>query len=78
MPGLINAGSGMLAKLPDRAIMPVLKMQTPGLPLFSPIAPTVGMPDSVVDRTSLYAGETVLRMISVISARQAVTDLAPR
>ena len=78
MPELINAGSGMLAKLPDRAIMPVLKMQTPGLPLFSPIAPTVGMPDSVVDRTALYAGETVLRMTSVISAHQAVTDLAPR
>ena len=78
VPGLINAGSGMLAKLPDRAIMPVLKMLTPGLPLFSPIAPTVGMPDSVVDRTALYAGDTVLRMTSVISARQAVTDLAPR
>jgi nitronate monooxygenase len=78
VPGLINAGSGILAKLPDRAIMPVLRMQTPGLPMFSPIAPTIGMPDSVVDRTALYAGETVLRMTSVISARQAVTDLAPR
>jgi len=36
------------------------------------------MPDSAVDRTALYAGETVLRMTSVISARQAVTDLTPR
>jgi|SRR6476620_3615153 len=43
-----------------------------------PIAPTIGMPDSAVDRTALYAGETVLRMTSVISARQAVTDLTPR
>jgi nitronate monooxygenase len=78
VPRLINAGSGMLAKLPDRAITPVLGMQRPGLPLFSPIAPTIGMPDSVVDRTALYAGETVLRMTSVISAQQAVTELTPR
>jgi nitronate monooxygenase len=77
-PGLINAGSRMLTKLPDRAIMPVARLQTPALPMFSPIAPTVGMPDSAVDRTALYAGETVLRMTSVISARQAVTDLAPK
>ncbi len=27
---------------------------------------------------ALYAGETVLRMTSVIPARQAVTELAPR
>jgi nitronate monooxygenase len=78
VPGLINAGSGMLARLPDRMIMPVVRMQTPALPIFSPIAPTIGMPDRVVDRTALYAGETVLRMTSVISARQAVTDLTPR
>ncbi len=77
-PRLINSGSGVLARLSDRAIAPLLRMQTPALPLFSPIAPTVGMPDSVVDRTALYAGETVLRMTSVISARQAVTDLTPR
>jgi hypothetical protein len=29
-----------------------------------------------VDRTALYAGESVLRMDSVISARQAVAELA--
>jgi len=77
-PRMINACSGLLAKLPDRAIMPVVKTQTPSLPMFSPIAPTIGMPESAVERTALYAGETVLRMTSVISARQAVTDLAPR
>jgi len=76
-PRLINAGSSLLAKLPDRAIMPVLRKQRPSVPMFSPIAPTIGMPESAVDRTALYAGETVLRMTSVISARQAVTDLAP-
>ena len=45
--------------------------------MFSPIAQPIGMPDSPVDRTALYAGETVLRMTSVISARHAVTDLTP-
>jgi nitronate monooxygenase len=77
-PRLINARSGVLAKLPTRATMPVLGMQRPGLPVFSPVAPTIGMPDSVVDRTALYAGETVLRLTSVISAQQAVAELTPR
>ena len=77
-PRLITARSGVLAKLPDRATMSVLAMQTPRLPAFSPIAPTVGMPDSVVDRAALYAGETVLRLTSVISAQQAVAELTPR
>jgi hypothetical protein len=76
-PRIVNAGSGLLARLPDRAAGSVLGMQTPWLPLFSPVAPTVGMPDSSVDRAALYAGETVLRITSVISARQAVAELAP-
>jgi hypothetical protein len=46
--------------------MAVLRMQTLSLPMFSPIAPTIGMPESAVERTALYAGETVLRMTSVI------------
>ena len=77
-PRLINARSRLLAKLPDRAIMPVLGMQTPRLPVFSPVAPTAGMPDSLVDRAALYAGETVLRLTSVISAGEAVAELTPR
>ena len=76
-PRLINAGSAVLARLPDRAVASVMRMQTPRVPLFSPIAPTAQMPDSSVDRAALYAGESALRMGSVISARQAVSDLAP-
>ncbi|GAC1635587.1 MAG: hypothetical protein NVS4B6_02660 [Mycobacterium sp.] len=78
LPALINSASAVLARLPDRAMMPVTRMQRPALPMFSPIAPTIGMPDFAVDRTALYAGETVLKMTSVISAAQAVTDLTPR
>ena len=73
-PRLINARSAVLARLP--ATSSVLRMQTPRLPFFSPIAPTVGMPASAVDRAACYAGQTALRMTSVLSARQAVTDLA--
>jgi hypothetical protein len=34
------------------------------------------MSASSVDRTALYAGESVLRMTKVTSAREAVADLA--
>jgi nitronate monooxygenase len=77
MPRILNARSGLLARLPERAAGSVVNIQTPRLPLFSPVAPTLGMPDSAVDRAALYAGETVLRITSVISAGQAVAALAP-
>lgn len=76
-PRLVNALSSPLARLPDRAAASVMSLQKPTLPLFSPVAPTVDMPESSVDRTALYAGETVLRIDSVISAREAVAELSP-
>ena len=76
-PRLINARSGVLATLPGHAVASVLRVQSPRLPLFFPAAPTVGMPDSYVDRAALYAGDSCLRMSSVIGAGQAVRDLAP-
>jgi nitronate monooxygenase len=71
----ITRGSAILAKLP--ATTAAVKLQNPRLPMFSPIAPTAGMPASAVDRTACYAGESALRMTSVTSARQAVADLSP-
>ncbi|ODQ95508.1 NAD(P)H-dependent flavin oxidoreductase [Mycolicibacterium holsaticum] len=76
-PRLVNALSSPLARLPDRAAASVMSLQKPALPLFSPVAPTVDIPESSVDRTALYAGETVLRIDSVISAREAVAELWP-
>jgi hypothetical protein len=35
------------------------------------------MPDSSVDSGALYAGDTALRISDIISAQQAVNDLAP-
>ena len=71
----ITRGSAFLAKLPPTTS--ALKLQSPRLPWFSPIAPTIGMPASVVDRAACYAGQSALRMTSVTSARQALMDLSP-
>ena len=71
----ITRGSAFLAKFPPTTS--ALKLQSPRLPWFSPIAPTVGMPASAVDRAACYAGQSALRMTSVTSARQALMDLSP-
>ncbi|MGV0835902.1 NAD(P)H-dependent flavin oxidoreductase [Mycolicibacterium thermoresistibile] len=76
VPQLINARSGLVARLGDVPPERIVRWQTPRLPLFSPAAPTRAMPAAWVDRTALYAGESVRRMGSVISARDAVAELA--
>jgi nitronate monooxygenase len=76
LPELINARSAAVARLGNLSPYIIVRSQTPRLPVFCPAAPVKQMPASVVDRTALYAGESVLRMDSVISARQAVADLA--
>jgi nitronate monooxygenase len=73
---LINEHSGVVAKLGDIGPEWIVRLQTPKLPLFTPSAPTRGMPDSFIDRAALYAGETVLRITSVVSAREALAELA--
>jgi nitronate monooxygenase len=51
--------------------------QRPGIPLFTPALPVVGMPDQAADSTALYAGETVSRLHDIIPAAQAVAQLTP-
>jgi NAD(P)H-dependent flavin oxidoreductase YrpB (nitropropane dioxygenase family) len=77
VPRSINAVSGLLAKLPDRGASAVIRVQRPALPLFTPAAPTVDMPDASVDTMALYAGQSVSRITTVISAREAVAALSP-
>lgn len=77
-PRLINAPSAAVAKLGSFSPYLIVRTQTPRLPLFSPVAPVKQMPASWVDRTALYAGESALRMTSVMSAREAVDELAGR
>jgi nitronate monooxygenase len=76
-PRIINTVSGPLAKLPDRRASSMVGRQRPAVPLFTPAAPIVGMPDSAVDTMALYAGQSVARITTVISARQAVAELSP-
>jgi NAD(P)H-dependent flavin oxidoreductase YrpB (nitropropane dioxygenase family) len=52
--------------------------QRTGLPFFTPALPLEGMSADTVERSALYAGETVRRVHEVISAAQAVSRLAAR
>jgi NAD(P)H-dependent flavin oxidoreductase YrpB (nitropropane dioxygenase family) len=69
--------SGPLGRaVPLAALGALGARQRPGVPLFSPSLPVAGMPDPSVDRTALYAGETVARLNEVIPAARAVDQLA--
>jgi len=77
LPAALNAGSRWLAVLGYFDAGALIRFQSPRLPVFTPLAPLNGMPDSSVDTGALYAGDTALRISEVISAQQAVSDLAP-
>ena len=77
LPAALNAGSRWLAVLGYFDAGSLIRVQSPGLPLFTPLAPLKGMPDSSVNAGALYAGDTALRIDELIPAQQAVNDLAP-
>ena len=60
--------------MPKQPRMP--NMQRPWLPLFGPSSPLAGMPARTADASPLYAGETALRIGSVVPAARAVGLLA--
>ena len=62
--------------LPVRAVAGMVKTQNPLVPIFGPATAMAGMPDRLVDATPLYAGETALRIDSVLPAAEAVRRLA--
>lgn len=45
------------------------------IPLFSPALPLAGIPAESVERTALYAGETLHRIDTVLPAGEAVATL---
>lgn len=61
--------------LPLSALDPLAAGQRVSIPLFSPALPLAGMPAQSVDRTALYAGETLHRIDTVIPAEEAVARL---
>lgn len=77
-PAALNGTSALLARLPTPGAESVLRLQRPILPMFTPLAPTKGMPDIWVDRAALYAGESGLQINDVTSAREAVAELSGR
>jgi hypothetical protein len=77
VPAALNASSRWLSVFGYFDAGPLIRLQSPRLPILTPLAPLTGMPDSSVDSGALYAGETALRIGDVISAQQAVNDLAP-
>lgn len=70
--------SGPLTRLlPLSASGNLAALQRVSLPLYTPALPLVGMKAGVVDRSALYAGETMHRLKDVIPAADAVSQLAP-
>lgn len=67
----------LLCRLPASAADALSAVQRPWIPLFGPAAPVVGMPDSRLDATALYAGETATRLSKLTSAAEAVAELSP-
>ena len=64
------------SRLPQSLAARMIHLQRPWLPLFGPSAPLEGMPARTVDAGPLYAGETALRIDSVVPAAEAVKLLA--
>jgi nitronate monooxygenase len=73
--GRISAPLGRLTPLD--AMGRLMALQRPALPLFTPALPLSGMSPDTVERSALYAGETVSRLHDVIPAAEAVARLAP-
>lgn len=78
LPAALNAISRPLSALGYFDAGPLMRLQSPALPLFTPLAPVAGVPDSRLDSAALYAGETALRIGELTSAGQAVAELNPR
>lgn len=78
LPAALNAASRPLSALGYFDAGPLMRLQSPALPFFTPLAPVAGVPDSWLDSAALYASETALRIGELTSAEQAVADLAPR
>ena len=56
---------------------PPTSWQRPGVPFLSPLAPTAGAPERLLEAAPLYAGETVARIGEIGSAGALVRELAP-
>ncbi|MGH3608982.1 MAG: NAD(P)H-dependent flavin oxidoreductase, partial [Pseudonocardiaceae bacterium] len=63
--------------LPLGALDTIVAVQRVAVPLYTPALPLTGMNVAVVDRSALYAGETIHRIRDILPAAEAVARLAP-
>jgi nitronate monooxygenase len=77
LPTAVNAAGRWLSVLGYLDAAALIRLQSAAVPVFTPLAPLRGMPDSSVDCGALYAGESGLRIGELVSARQAVHQLVP-
>jgi len=79
LPAVFNAASAPLGRvITDPMVAAFPRLQRARLPLLSPTPPLAGMRATAVENTPLYAGESALRIGSIVSAAEAVGLLADR
>lgn len=71
-----RASSPLGRALPLGALGTIISLQYTALPFFTPALPLAGMSAGLVDRSALYAGETIHRIHDIIPAAEAVKQLA--
>ena len=74
---LQRASAPALARMPMSWQARLAAQQTPGRPLFGPVAATVGAPASLLEAGPLYAGECISRISDIRPAGDLVRELAP-
>lgn len=78
LPARISTLSAPVGRVITDAMVEALpRIQRARLPLMSPVPPLVGAATATVEATPLYAGESALRIDSVVPAAQAVAGLTP-
>lgn len=79
LPALLNRASAPISPLVNDALIAWLpRLQRTWLPMLAPAPPLFGLPATVVNSTPLYAGESALRMSTILTAKAAVDLLAGR
>jgi NAD(P)H-dependent flavin oxidoreductase YrpB (nitropropane dioxygenase family) len=71
----LHSASVPMARLPMSLVRGAIRTQHPAVPLFGPAMPLAGMPERVIDASALYAGETALRIDSILPAGEVVALL---
>jgi nitronate monooxygenase len=69
---VLQALSTPMARLPLSLVKNLIRTQHPAVPLFGPAAPVTADPERLVEAAALYAGDTALRIESIVPAREAV------